>query len=143
MTDHAPVTPEPREPGEEREALARVMFESSRYPHSWDTLHPDLKEVWRIDAGAILKSGFRRSPASIGDDAEPFTAEDAAKVIDEWVKGYSSEIFLPVAPEHRAKDAVAADLLRDMLPRLAADIRERAAKAALTAVPAKDREDEA
>jgi len=36
---------------------------------------------------------------------------------------YPTSIFLPVPPERQAKDGVAADLLRDMLPRIAQTIR--------------------
>lgn len=65
------------------------------------------------------------SPALLDDRAGAFSAEDAAKVVDEWTCAYSNQVFTPVPAELKAKDAVAADLLREMLPRLAADIRAR------------------
>jgi hypothetical protein len=59
----------------------------------------------------------------------PFGAEDAARVVDEFVSHYPESIFLPVADEKKARDGVAADLLREFLPRVAAEIRRRAAAA--------------
>ena len=36
---------------------------------------------------------------------------------------YPVDVFLPIEPENRAKDGVAADLLREMAPRWAKTVR--------------------
>ncbi len=77
-----------------------------------------VRNEWMATSASLAEQHERAEKAEAERDALQDTLASVLAELGRWCTAYSETLWRPIPEEAKAKDAVAADLLREMLPRV-------------------------